>query len=68
MAARWRPSSSALMALWKNRKMRMGDLEAEFFEQDLEGVDGSIGFKGPAIIATLPPPASKLKNGVAIIE
>lgn len=47
----------------------MGDLEAAFFKQDLEGVDGSMGFKGPAIIATPPPPpASKLENGVAILE
>lgn len=48
----------------------MGDLEAEFFKQDLEGVDGSIGFRGPAIIAIPPPPppGSKLENGVAIIE
>lgn len=49
----------------------MGDLEAEFFKQDLEGVDGSIGFRGPAIIAIPPPPpppGSKLENGVAIKE
>lgn len=56
------------MALWKNKKMRMGDLEAELFKQDLEGADESIGFKGPAITATPPPPASKVENGVAIIE
>jgi hypothetical protein len=68
MAALWRPSSSDLIALWKKRKIRIGDFKAELFRQVLDGVEGSIGFNGPAITATPPaPPLSIPENGVAII-
>jgi len=46
----------------------MGDFKAELFRQVLDGVEGSIGFNGPAITATPPaPPLSIPENGVAII-
>lgn len=62
MAARWRPSSSERMALWKSKKMRIGELCGEFFKQVLEGEESS-GVSGPAITATPPRPPG---NGAAI--
>jgi hypothetical protein len=68
MAARWSPSSSERMALWKNKKIRIGGLRAGlFFTQAFDG-EGSMAFTGPAITATPPPPSRCWRpgNGVAI--
>ncbi|KAG6655778.1 hypothetical protein CIPAW_05G239900 [Carya illinoinensis] len=69
MAARWSPSRSERMALWKNKKIKIGGLRSGLFSTHACDGEVSIGFTVPAITATPPPPSRCWRpgNGVAIL-
>lgn len=70
IADRWRASSSFRIALWKNKKIRIGDSNSEHFKPplDVEEEESAL-FTELESTATLPPPSKCCSpaNGVAIL-